>query len=141
MPYEVIGNCVHKVGNPKPIPGGCHDTPKEAYAQMSAIMHSEGMMGKALNFTTKAVWTTAQVDDFPDSSFLYIEGGGKKDEQGKTVPRSLRKFPYKDGAGKVDMPHLRNAIARIPQSDISPDLKTRLQARARQVLMNMRSGE
>ena len=39
---------------------------------------------------TKATWTTAFVNDLPDSSFLYIEPGGEKDEEGKTKPRSLR---------------------------------------------------
>lgn len=132
MPYEVINNCVHKVGEDKPIPGGCHPTSKEAYAMIAAIEASEG---------EKVVWSTAMVNDLPDASFLYVEGGGKKDESGKTTPRSLRHFPYKDGSGKVDLPHLRNAIARIPQSNVPPDVKQRLQARARRILMDMRGGE
>lgn len=82
----------------------------------------------------KAVWSTARVNDLPDSSFLYIEPGGEKDDDGKTKPRSLRHFPYKDESGKVDLPHLRNAIARIPQANISADLKEKLQAKARKIL-------
>jgi hypothetical protein len=66
----------------------------------------------------KAVWSTAFVNDLPDSSFLLVESGGEKDEEGKTKPRSLRHFPYKDADGTVDLPHLRNAIARIPQAKI-----------------------
>jgi hypothetical protein len=65
-----------------------------------------------------AQWDTAYINDLPDNSFLYIEDGGKKDEEGKTTPRSLRHFPYKDADGKIDLPHLRNAIARIPQSNV-----------------------
>lgn len=82
----------------------------------------------------KAVWSTAKINDLPDSSFLYIESGGKKDGDGKTTPRSLRHFPYKDETGAIDLPHLRNAIARIPQADIPDDLKEKLQAKARKLL-------
>jgi hypothetical protein len=81
-----------------------------------------------------AVWSTAYVNDLPDSAFLYIIPGGEKDSEGKTVPRTNRKFPYKDKDGGVDLPHLRNAIARIPQSNLSQDLKNTLQARARRIL-------
>ena len=81
-----------------------------------------------------AVWSTAYVNDLPDSAFFYIAPGGEKDDEGKTVPRTNRKFPYKDDKGAVDLPHLRNAIARIPQSNLSQDEKDKLQERARSVL-------
>jgi HK97 family phage prohead protease len=85
----------------------------------------------------KAQWTTAYINTLPDSSFLYIAPGGEKDDEGKTTPRSLRFFPYKDVDGSIDLPHLRNAIARIPQSN-APGLtsakKEALQERARQLL-------
>lgn len=85
--------------------------------------------------TEKAVWTAAAVNDLPDSAFLYVEPGEKED--GKTVPRSKRHFPYKDASGKIDLPHLRNAIARIPQSNapgLTPEKKKALQNRARRTL-------
>ena len=82
-----------------------------------------------------SVWSTAYVNNLPDSSFLFVESGGKKDSDGKTEPRSLRHLPYKDANGKVDLAHLRNAIARIPQmKGISEDLKNSLQGRARRLL-------
>lgn len=84
----------------------------------------------------KATWTTAYVNTLPDSAFLFIEPGGEKDEEGKTVPRSLRHFPYKDASGDIDLPHLRNAIARIPQSTVEGLDKERLQARAQRILEN-----
>jgi hypothetical protein len=93
--------------------------------------------------TQKAVWSTAFVNDLPDSSFLFIETGGKKDSEGKTVPRSLRHFPVKDQNGKIDLPHLRNAIARIPQSNapgLSADKKSALQDRARRMLAEEQKG-
>lgn len=84
-----------------------------------------------------ATWTAAYINTLPDSAFLYVETGGKKDAEGKTVPRSLRHFPYKDDAGATDLPHLRNAIARIPQSMIpglNSDQKSKLQDKARSLL-------
>lgn len=87
----------------------------------------------------KAVWTTAYINDLPDSAFLYIEPGGEKDADGKTTPRSLRHFPYKDASGAVDLPHLRNALARIPQSSLSQDVKDRLTSKAQSILDNAKS--
>lgn len=83
----------------------------------------------------KAVWSTSKVNGFPDGSFLHILPGGKKNGDGRTVPRSLRMFPVKDAAGKVDLPHLRNALARIPQSNrISAATKKSLTTKARKML-------
>ena len=62
----------------------------------------------------EAVWSTKFVNDLPDSSFALILPGGEK-EEGKTMPRTLRKLPYKDAGGKVNVAHLRNALARLPQ--------------------------
>ncbi len=87
-----------------------------------------------------AEWTTAYINDLPDSAFLYIEPGGKKDEDGKTVPRTLRHFPYKDASGAIDLPHLRNAIARIPQSSLPQSVKDRVQAKARRILARETGG-
>lgn len=54
----------------------------------------------------KAEISSAAMNDLPDSAFAYIEPGGKKDESGKTVPRSLRHYPIHD------KPHVRNGLAR-----------------------------
>ena len=88
-----------------------------------------------------AEWTGAFINELPDSAFLYIAPGGEKDDDDKTVPRSLRKFPYRDSSGKVDLPHLRNAIQRIPQSDapgLDGEKKAALQAKARKILEDQR---
>ena len=71
----------------------------------------------------KAVWSVAYVNDLPDSSFAYIEPGGEKDGEGKTTPRSKRHLPYKDKDGKVDAAHVRNALARLSQTQISAEAK------------------
>lgn len=86
-----------------------------------------------------AVWSGAFINDLPDSSFFYIEPGGEKDEDGKTTPRNLRHFPYKDGEGKVDLPHLRNAIARAPQANVPQAVKDRVQSSGRAILQRMSS--
>jgi hypothetical protein len=56
-------------------------------------------------------------------------------EAGAGTNKSMRHLPYKDASGKIDLPHLRNAIARIPQmKGISDSLKASLQAKARKLL-------
>ena len=98
------------------------------------------VMDSLLASDGRALWTTAYINDLSDSSFLYIAPGGKKDDDGKTVPRSLRYFPYKDKGGKVDLPHLRNALSRIPQSNLSQDIKDKLMAKARKILADATGG-
>lgn len=77
-------------------------------------------------------WDAKYINDLPDKCFAYIEPGGEKDEDGKTVPRALRYLPYRGADGEVDLPHLRNALARLPQTKLSPEEK----AKARKVLIS-----
>jgi len=83
---------------------------------------------------SKRAWSTAEVNDLPDSAFLYVAPGGTKDETQRTVPRTLRMFPIYDAQGAVDLPHLRNALARIPQSVLPARLRATLARRARRLL-------
>jgi HK97 family phage prohead protease len=69
--------------------------------------------------------TAAGFNDLPDSAFAYIEPGGKKDPTGKTVPRSLRHFPIHDAA------HVRNALARAPQSPFGAKAMPKILAAAK----------
>ena len=62
--------------------------------------------------------TRKSINDLPDSDFAYIEPGGKKVD-GKTTPRSLRHLPIPDAA------HVRNALARLPQTKIPPAAKAK----------------
>jgi hypothetical protein len=57
----------------------------------------------------------------PDSAFAVISKGGTKDDQNKTVPRALRHLPHHKADGSLDVPHLRNALARLPQTDLSTE--------------------
>jgi hypothetical protein len=83
---------------------------------------------------------TAEANNLPDSDFLYIESGGKKDDTGRTVPRSLRHLRVDDVA------HVRNAIARLSQSDtgtvegekwLTASLRKTLLGKARKMLESM----
>ena len=64
-----------------------------------------------------AKMTRKAINDLPDSDFAYISPGGKKDASGKTEPRSLRHLPINAAA------HVRNALARLSQTDIPPAAK------------------
>jgi len=91
---------------------------------------------------SKEAWSTAYINDLPDSAFLYIEEGGEKDDEGKTTPRSLRHLPYKDAEGNVDLPHLRNALSRLGQEQtgtagdgwLTPSLREKLRKKAEDLL-------
>lgn len=110
--------------------------PKKSFTVAQAKKWLKDHDMKTEEILQEAVWTTKYVNDLDDSSFLYIAPGGEKDDDGKTKPRSLRYFPYKDAAGKVDLPHLRNALARIPQSKLPADVKKRIAAKARSIAKN-----
>jgi hypothetical protein len=84
---------------------------------------------------TKAVWSTAFINNLPDAAFAIILPGGKKDNEGKTTPRGLRKLPHHNANVKsptenssVDLTHLRNALARVSQTKMSPQQISRAQA-------------
>jgi len=59
-----------------------------------------------------AAWTSAYINDLPNSSFAVIEGCYTS---GETDNKNARHLPYKDKDGKVDLAHLRNALARLNQ--------------------------
>ncbi len=80
---------------------------------------------------TKAEWSTAFVNALPDSAFAVIKPGGTKDDEGKTIPRSNRMLPYKDDAGKVDLPHLRNSLSRVAQANTDLTDAQRASAKAK----------
>jgi hypothetical protein len=83
----------------------------------------DGKVAEALKKLREAEWDTEYINNLPDSAFAYIAPGGEKDEQGKTVPRTLRNLPYKNAQGNLDADHVRNALARLDQTDISAEGK------------------
>lgn len=60
--------------------------------------------------------TRAQTDALPDSSFALIKDGGRKDHEGKTIPRSLRLLPFKDSSGEVNAPLAFRALGLLNSS-------------------------
>jgi len=78
-----------------------------------------------MTLAERAPMTGGAINDLPDSAFAYIEAGGKKDDSGKTTPRSLRHFPIHDAA------HVRNALARAPQSPFGKQAMPKILAAAK----------
>lgn len=72
-----------------------------------------------------AQMTAAEINNLPDGDFAYIEPGGTKDAEGKTVPRSKRHFPL------VDAAHVRDALARAPQSPFGDKAMPKIMAAAK----------
>lgn len=98
-----------------------------------------------LTLDSKRAWSRAFIHGLPDAAFAGILPGGHKDETDKTVPRSLRLLPHHGPSVKsptenssVDLAHLRNALARVNQTDASETLRDRMQghleAHARELL-------
>jgi len=142
--YCVCPKCGQKVEHDRGTPCAETKCPKcgTAMAGSDDEKKGDGVIGGSAR---KEAWTTAYVNNLPDSAFLYVEPGGKKDDEGKTVPRSKRHLPYKNAEGQVDMAHLNNAASRLGQSAtgegwLSEDLRQHLQAKV-QRLQNARKKE
>lgn len=105
----------------------------EDYERLTGMAHTSDE-DTTLVPTDKAEWTTAYINDLPDSAFLYIGPGGEKDDSDRTTPRSLRKLPVRDASGAIDLPHLRNALSRLSQADIPADEQADIRDRAQQML-------
>ncbi len=90
----------------------------------------------------KAMWSTAFVNNLPNSSFLYIKPDcGENDADGKMKPRSCRMFPVKDADGNPDLAHVRNAIARATQSNLPEEVQTKIQKQAQRMLITEKEDE
>jgi HK97 family phage prohead protease len=81
-------------------------------------MTSLRVANEQMGMEYRDVWTTAYVNDLPDSAFLYIAPGGTK--TGGRTDGAHRFFPVMDANGKPDAAHIRNALARIPQASSIP---------------------
>lgn len=103
---------------------GTHPTKAEAEAQMRALYAAEGRK-------------TVDPATLPDAAFLYIQPGGVQDNEGCTIPRAYRHFPYRDGEGKVDAALLRQALAALPTAT-APGLAAKtLMGRVQRMLANL----
>jgi hypothetical protein len=82
----------------------------------------------------EAEWTAAYINDLPNSSFAVTEPAYL---DGKTEDKRCRHLPFKDKDGTVDLPHLRNALARMNQIEPVTDSISAadLRAKAEKVLV------
>lgn len=79
--------------------------------------------------------TSDYINKLDDSAFLHIAPGGTKDADGRTVPRSKRFFPVKDDHGKIDIPLLKTAIEKAPNSSLPAKVKKSIQTKAKKMLI------
>jgi HK97 family phage prohead protease len=68
--------------------------------------------GLVVEDAEKAEWTTEYINTLPNSSFAVIEPAYL---EGKTEDKNCRHLPFKNENGEVDLPHYRNALARVNQ--------------------------
>lgn len=88
------------------------------------------------SYDDNAKWTRAYMNRLPDDAFLYVdkECVEVRDAQGRSHPLECRYFPFKNQAGNVDLPHLRNALARIPVTRLPSDVKSKVRDKAERLL-------
>ena len=82
-------------------------------------------------------WTRKYKDQLPDSAFLIVDHkcATSRDARGRSHPLSCRHLPYRDKAGNINLPHLRNAIGRAPQTTSVPmSVRRAAQAKGQRLL-------
>jgi hypothetical protein len=57
-------------------------------------------------------WDADYINSLPDSAFAVIEPAY---QHGETGDKRARHLPHHDRSGEIDLPHLRNALARLSQ--------------------------
>jgi hypothetical protein len=97
-----------------------HDGDDPGYAGAGTY----GLYASRRPLDRRAALSAADINDLPDDVFAYIEGGGTKDDGGKTVPRSKRHFPVNDAA------HVRSVLSRAPESPFGPKAMPAIKAAA-----------
>lgn len=70
------------------------------------------------------IWITAYIKNLPDTAFLHE-----------------RRFHYRDADGVVDVPHLKNALKRIPESDLPTTVKETLTQQGELILNDVKTVE
>lgn len=97
------------------------------YSERRGLEDALTELAKQKALLKEAEWDAAFINDLPDSAFAAIGSGGQKDDQGKTTPRTLRHLPHHKADGSLDLAHLRNALARLPQTELSVEDKSAAQ--------------
>jgi uncharacterized protein len=100
------------------VPSGIHDRRTDSPVSSPAYYYMAGSdpdeTGDDFDAAQlKATWDAAYRNSLPDSAFAYV------------APDGTRYFPHHDKSGKPDAAHVRNALARIPQSDVPASAKAK----------------
>jgi len=127
--FRARHNCSDKTDKTKPGYWSCRfwsDKPVSKILKAESLKEDYNKMGckKEKKMSKFVKWSTAYKNSLPDSAFAVVY---KEDD------KTVRKLPYKDQKGKIDVPHLRNAMARLPQSDLKPTIR----AKAMKTLKNV----
>lgn len=85
---------------------------KEIEEKELSKLVEEFASGELLISEIAARWTRKFINDLPNGAFAVIEPDYSS---GKTDNKNCRHLPYKGKDGKVDLAHLRNALARANQ--------------------------
>jgi hypothetical protein len=103
------------IGKLKSDPGGKPVFQKYLFSKEKGwtMEKAQAWVNQHKNDRMDAEWTTEYVNNLPDECFAYIEEGGKKDDEGKTVPRSLRHLEFKNAQGEIDHDHLVAALQAL----------------------------
>jgi cell pole-organizing protein PopZ len=114
------------------VEGSLTSVPANLYATVaarSAQEHYEAA-GLPVDDAIRAVWSQADQDKLPNSSFAYVEPNAGDD-------KSKRHLPYKDADGKPDAAHVRAGLSRLDQTDIpaaaKASAKKKLEAAAKEL--------
>ncbi|UCE15447.1 MAG: hypothetical protein JSV12_06105 [Candidatus Bathyarchaeota archaeon] len=108
---------------PQPSPAAVGVQPTQTAAPPSQIQ--TGVMEMNKQALKERIWTRQYTNDLPDSAFALILPKGSTNESDRTTSRNLRKIPHHRADESIDLLHLRNALARVPQSDLSQEQKKR----------------
>ncbi len=85
---------------------------------------------EAATKTSKKIWSAKYIKDLPDDAFLHVD-----------VEKGSRYFPYKDNTGKVDLPHLEEALVKVSQSDLPKTEQDKVSAIAKKILDDIKEGK
>lgn len=83
------------------------------------------VMCSAADEALEVAKASSEINNLPDKEFGYIEPGGKKDDEGKTTPRSLRHFPLHDEK------HVRLAVQLKKTSPFGKQAESKINAAAK----------
>lgn len=61
----------------------------------------------------KGMWSEDYINSLSDGAFLWIQDGGEKDDEWRTVPRALRHWPVRDDDYQIDTERLKAALPEV----------------------------